>query len=130
MEAPALLLYALIAIAAVGISVALLYPRLATLHHAEQPPILETRVLRVANVNGTVHILVELSPRRPVWLLKWCLGGHCYLLTDTGSISRTTVEDLIDVDHAYKPGEKLVICYEALEPGKAPPARCISIRLS
>ena len=127
MEAPALLLYALVAMAAIGAAVAILYPHLATLQHTEPPP-LELRVLRVSNVNGTVHILVELNPRKPVWLLKWCLGGHCYSLT--GSVSSTTLEDLIDVDHAFNPGAKLVICYQALEPGKAPPARCISTRLS
>ncbi len=126
MDAPARLLFALLAIAALAASIALLYPRLAGIH-TEQPPVLEVHVLRVTSINNTLHILVELIPHEPVWLTRWCLGGHCYQLT--GSVSSPTLEDLIDVDHAYKPGEKLVVCYQRLEAGQAPPARCVSLRL-
>ena len=127
MEAPAQIFYALTAVAALGVALGILYPRLMQVQHTEQPPALETRVLRVASINGTVHITVLLEPREPVWLTRWCLGGHCYV--KRMPVSQPTIEDLIDVDHAYKPGEKLVICYQRLEPGAAPPARCISLRL-
>ncbi|AEM38209.1 hypothetical protein Pyrfu_0337 [Pyrolobus fumarii 1A] len=129
MEIPSQLLYATIAIAAFAAALGILYPRLAAVQHTGQPPILEIQihVLRIANVNGTVHITVALEPHEPVWLLKWCLGGHCY--TKTMPVSQATIIDLVDVDHAYNPGVKLVMCYQRLEAGQAPPARCISTRL-